>query len=134
MWISEEKPLKESRDLICTVCPLGCQIAVRQDVLAVRFDGHSCARGEGYARRELTDPRRVVTTTVRIQNGIIRRLPVRTSAPFPLRLIPELMQTVKSLEVVAPIQRGAVIVRNLLAQDIDLLATRTVPEILSDTL
>jgi len=74
----------------------------------------------------VTHPCRVVTTTVRVRGGEIPRLPVRTSRPFPKDRIFELMGFLHSLEVEAPVTRGEVILRNLLGEDIDLVATRTI--------
>ncbi|MEN3185454.1 MAG: DUF1667 domain-containing protein [Atribacterota bacterium] len=86
-----------------------------------------CKRGKEYAYREITAPCRLVTTTIPIRGGVIPRLPVRTSAPFPKGKIRELMIFLKSLEVQAPIKRGTVIVENLLGEKgVHLLATRTV--------
>ena len=56
-----------SKSLICVTCPMGCalEVAVAGDrVLAV--EGHGCKRGVAYAADEISDPRRVVTTTVAV--------------------------------------------------------------------
>ncbi len=74
----------------------------------------------------MTNPRRVVTTTLRIKNGVWRRIPVRTSSPFPRDKIPELMRFLNSLEVEAPQKRGDIMVKNLLGEGVDLVVTRTI--------
>ena len=41
----------EQRKVTCTVCPLGCEISVRMDGEKILdISGHSCKRGEKYAR------------------------------------------------------------------------------------
>ncbi|MBP8933742.1 MAG: DUF1667 domain-containing protein, partial [Candidatus Atribacteria bacterium] len=78
------------------------------------------------AQDEMTNPKRTVTTTVIIQNGEIRRLPVRTTKPFPLRRISELIKFLSTIEVKAPIKIGQVIVTNCLGEDVDIIATRSI--------
>ncbi len=107
------------------VCPLGCRLTVEREGKEFLIQG-GCFRGKAYARQEATYPCRVVTTTICVRGGEIPRLPVRTSRPFPRDRIFELMSFLHSLEVEAPVTRGEVIVRNLLGEDIDLVATRTI--------
>ena len=121
----EEQKSGESLELICIVCPLGCNLSVAKDGDYVQVRG-GCKRGEKYAKEEITNPRRMVTTTLRIKNGVWRRVPVRTSSPFPRDKIPELMKFLSSLELEAPQKRGNIIVKNLLGEGIDLVVTRTI--------
>ena len=56
----------EKRELICIGCPMGCPLTVTLDGGAVvTVQGNTCPRGDAYARREVTAPTRIVTTTVR---------------------------------------------------------------------
>ena len=65
----------EKRELICIGCPMGCPLTVTLDGGAVvTVQGNTCPRGDAYARREVTAPTRIVTTTVRVNGGT---LPVR---------------------------------------------------------
>ena len=55
----------EKRELICIGCPLGCPVTVSMEegrVLSVT--GNTCKRGDDYARKEVTNPTRIVTSTV----------------------------------------------------------------------
>ena len=63
------------KELICIVCPSGCHITVGDDGTVT---GNTCKRGEAYARKEATHPTRVLTTTVRLESAVLRRLPVKT--------------------------------------------------------
>ncbi|MCX7667754.1 MAG: DUF1667 domain-containing protein [Atribacterota bacterium] len=116
----------ESVKLICVVCPQGCHLEGLREGNSLIIKG-GCKRGKEYAYKEITAPCRLVTTTVPIRGGAIKRLPVRTSGPFPKGKIKELMIFLKSLEVQAPIRRGAVVVEDVLGEKgIHLLAARTV--------
>ena len=67
--------------LICVTCPKGCTLAVTRDGDTVLKVEGGCKRGLEYARQELTDPRRMVASSVRIRGGLHRLMPVYTSAP-----------------------------------------------------
>ena len=123
-----EVQLKESKYLVCTACPLGCSLQVVQNGEKFQILGARCKRGYQYGQDEAISPKRIVTTTILIKNGTIRRLPVRTAHPFPLKRIIELVNSLSRIEVEAPIQRGQIIVANCLGEGIDLIATRTVHE------
>ena len=65
----------EKRELICIGCPMGCPLTVTLDGGAVvTVQGNTCSRGDAYARREVTAPTRIVTTTVRVTGGTRREL------------------------------------------------------------
>ncbi len=72
------------RELTCISCPLGCQISVEmEDGNIISVTGNTCPRGERYARQEVLDPRRTVTSTVETEDSIHRRLPVKTVPEIP---------------------------------------------------
>ena len=112
------------RELVCIVCPRGCHMRADDDL---NVTGNFCPRGEAYAKAELTHPTRVVTSTVRLTGGLYRRCPVKTSAPVPKELIPELMALLASVEAAAPVAVGDVIVRDVLHTGADLVCTRQIP-------
>ena len=60
----------EKRDLTCIGCPLGCQITVTMENGEVTdVKGNTCPRGDKYAREEVTNPTRVVTSIVKVEGG-----------------------------------------------------------------
>ena len=61
-----------TRELTCIGCPLGCAITVTMDGSTVTaVTGNTCPRGDAYARKEVTNPTRIVTSTVRVNGGMI---------------------------------------------------------------
>ena len=61
----------EIKNLTCINCPVGCSLKVEMDGSHVtRVSGNTCRRGEVYARKEVTNPTRIVTTTVKVVNGL----------------------------------------------------------------
>lgn len=110
-------------ELICIVCPKGCHIKVdEQNDCAVT--GNGCKRGEAYGKKELTNPTRVVPSTVKINGGAHRRLPVKTSEPIPKAMIFDAMKLLDAVEVTSPVKRGEVVYKNILGTGIDFIATR----------
>lgn len=112
-------------EMICIVCPKGCRLSVDQrpdgEILVM---GNGCNRGIPYAKKELTNPTRVVTSTVKINGGIHKRLPVKTSTDIPKGLNFAVMKELESIELNAPIKVGTVIIKNILNTGADIVATR----------
>jgi CxxC motif-containing protein len=114
----------ETTHIICVTCPKGCTLEVNHDGLQVVEIKPGCKRGHEYARHELIDPRRNVATSVRISGTVHPLLPVYTSAPFPKKLIPELLAEIRRIEIESPVNMGEAIIKNVLDTGIDILASR----------
>jgi len=115
--------------LICVTCPMGCRLDVTiAEGKVIAVDGHACKRGLGYAEDEIIDPRRVVTTTVRVPNGLHPLLPVYTDAPFPKGRIFALLRELQDVTACAPIEAGQVILADALGTGIRVLASRSMPQ------
>ncbi len=110
--------------IICITCPKGCSLEVTHDGQTVIKVGEGCKRGKEYVQRELTDPRRMVATTVRVKGGRHLLLPVATTAPFPKPLIFNLMAELRTLELESPVKMGQSVLCNALGTGIDVIASR----------
>lgn len=113
--------------ITCINCPVGCRMTV---VLSdsgdcVSVSGNTCPRGAAYAKQECTLPERMITAVVPITNRNIP-LSVKTSAPVPKELIPEIMKMIGSLHLSAPIALGDVVISDILHTGKDIVATRNV--------
>jgi CxxC motif-containing protein len=111
--------------VICTTCPKGCTLEVTRDGLTVISILNGCKRGHEYAKQELTDPRRMVASSVRIRGGLHPLMPVYTSAPFPKPRIPELLKALRGVEITTPVSVDQVVLANVLDTGIDIKASRT---------
>lgn len=112
----------EKRELTCIGCPMGCLLEARLEgnrILSV--SGNTCRRGEVYAQKELTNPTRIVTTTVRTRDGGV--IPVKTAADIPKGSIMDCMRELKSLTVEGSIQIGQVILEDVAGTGVDVVAT-----------
>ena len=110
-------------NLICIVCPKGCHLQVDEDN-GYAVTGNSCPRGAEYGKTELLHPTRVLTSTVRVDGGLHRRLPVKTTAPIPKELLFQAMEALNGVTLTAPVTVGQVVIANLLGTGVDVVATR----------
>lgn len=112
------------KDLTCVACPLGCLITVEADgdeIISVT--GNTCKRGDAYARTELTNPTRSITSTVKVCGGNLPVVPVKSSKPIPKGMIFDCMKEINSVCVKAPVEIGQVIIENILGTGADIVAT-----------
>lgn len=115
----------EKQKLICIVCPMGCHLDITKQDEEYIVEGNKCPRGKVYGVKELTNPTRVVTTTIKIKGGLLNRLPVKTKEDIPKNKIYDCMKLIDSIEVESPISVGDVIVKDILNTGVDLVATRS---------
>lgn len=111
------------KELICILCPNGCHLKVEEEKDYI-VTGNSCPRGAEYGKAELTHPVRVVTSTVRCLGGAYPRCPVKTNRPVPKEKVFDVMQTLETVTLEAPVQTGDVLIRNICGLGADLVATR----------
>jgi CxxC motif-containing protein len=117
---------ESGREIICIVCPTGCRIRVEgSDPQRLSVSGNECKRGEEYAVKEMTDPRRTLITTVRIDHAPLRRLPVRTNREIPKACIFPCMGVINRTRVEAPVAIGQVIIPDILGTGADVVASRS---------
>lgn len=109
--------------MICINCPKGCELEVEKSADGtVKVTGHTCPRGEAYGRAELVNPTRMVTGLVRVA-GMRKPLPVKTKSPVAKGKIPEVLFAMHQATVQLPVRIGDVIVRDVAATGVDLVAT-----------
>jgi CxxC motif-containing protein len=118
-----------TEEMICITCPMGCSLTVTHEgATLLSVDGNTCKRGLKFAEAELTDPRRMVATTVRVRRGIHPLVPVYTKEPFPRPRIFELLREIRQVEIEAPVTMNQVVLENALGEGIDVIASRDMPE------
>ena len=116
----------EKRELTCISCPMGCQMTVCMEEGNIKVTGNTCKRGEIYAKKEVTDPRRVVTSSVRVKGGELARVSVKTETDIPKDKIFDCMADILKAGIEAPVKIGDVIIENCAGTGIAVIATRNV--------
>lgn len=114
--------------LVCINCPRGCHLNVEKVDDKIIVEGNGCPRGETYAINELTNPLRVITTTIDIESKKYVRLPVISSSALPKGRMMDVMKALKDVCVKAPINRGDVIVKDVLGLNVDIISSKTIKD------
>jgi len=120
----------DKKNLICIGCPLGCplQVTVSDTGEIIKVEGNTCPRGDAYARKELTNPTRIVTSTVRVlgsKNGYVT-VSCKTKTDVPKGKIFEVIKDLRGISVSVPIHIGDVIKANVAGTGIDMVATKEI--------
>ena len=117
----------EQKNLICIGCPLGCRITVEMEIgEVVSVSGNTCKRGDDYARKEVTSPTRIVTSTVRVKGGNTPTVSVKTKSDIPKDKIFDCAKALKEVEAEAPIAIGDIVLSNVAGTGVDIVATKGV--------
>ena len=73
----------ETKELICIGCPMGCPLTVEVTQNEVsKVTGNTCPKGDAYARKEVTNPTRIVTSTIKVEGSRRRFISVKTKYMF----------------------------------------------------
>lgn len=100
------------RTLTCIECPIGCEIEVTlEGGKVVALNGNGCPRGKIYAEAEVVCPKRVVTSTIRAENG--EMIPVKTDKPVRKEAIFEVMKIINVTTCKMPVMLGYILVKNI---------------------
>ena len=117
----------EEKHLICIGCPMGCPITVAMEGGEIRsVTGFTCKRGEAYARKEVTHPTRIVTTTVQVAGGTAPVVSVKTAGDIPKEKVFACADALRRLRIEAPVAMGNVVLADAAGTGVDVVATRAV--------
>ena len=112
------------KDLICITCPMGCRLSVSGSIDDLQVTGGSCPKGDTYAFNEITNPVRMVCTTVKIDGGIHPVIPVKTSKAIPDKYKLDVVKAVKDITLSSPVNMGDIIIPDLFGTGVDIVAER----------
>lgn len=115
------------KEITCIVCPIGCNILVKTDGKKFELvEGNKCKSGIDYAKSEALDPRRMLTSSVLVKNGIWPLVSVKTNNPVPKDKIFKVISEIKKVDIEAPVKIGQTIIKNVLNTGIDIIATKNI--------
>lgn len=119
----------EKRELTCIGCPLGCALTVEMNGgEVVSVTGNTCKRGDDYARKEVTNPTRIVTSSVKVEDGSLAAVSVKTKEDIPKGKIFDCVKALKDVCVKAPVAIGDVVLADVAGTGIDVIATKNVSQ------
>ena len=115
------------REYTCIICPNGCQIKVEYEGTNIKnIKGDECPKGKDYIKNEITNPLRVFTGSVLVENGDFSLVGVKTPVPIPKKYLKKVGEITRRIKVEAPVTIGQIVSFNLLNENIDLVATRKI--------
>lgn len=115
--------MTQIQELICVVCPKGCITKVWKEKDTVKIEGKVCKQGKEYLKQEYTEPKRILTSTVVIENSPRKRLPVRTAEAVPKKRMFAIMDQLARVRIQPPIQVGQVVLADVLNTGVDIVAS-----------
>ena len=86
--------------------------------------GNKCKKGLQYVEQELTDPRRTIASSVRINGAELPLCSVRLTKPIPKKDIFSVMKEINQVELQAPVHIGDVIIHNVCGLESDVIVTK----------
>jgi CxxC motif-containing protein len=117
----------EERNLTCINCPMGCSLTVTlENGEVTSVTGNTCKRGEIYGKKEVTNPSRIVTSSVRVKNGDIPMVSCKAASDIPKGKILEITRAITNLEVEAPVSIGDVLLENVCDTGVNIIATKNI--------
>lgn len=127
---TNNEAVREKIPLTCIICPMGCSMEVevevetgadgQKKVLSVKDNG--CKRGEQYANKELQNPTRTLTTTIKVNGGELPVVPVKTAGEVPKKMLLQCMEVVRRASCRAPVKRGDILLYDILGTGINVVA------------
>ena len=109
----------------CIGCPTGCGgEVIMEDGAVVELSGFTCDVGRAYAAEEVVAPKRMVTTTVRVEGGALPLLPVVSDRPIPKGSIFACLRLLRGVTVTAPVAADSVVLADALGLGVNFRASR----------
>lgn len=118
------------KKITCILCPIGCKIVVQSNGKTAKIlEGNKCKKGIEYAYHEALDPKRMLTSSVKVIHGEWPLVSVKSSKPVPKKYLFDILNDIKQTSIKAPITIGQIIIENAGKHDISIIATRNVKKV-----
>lgn len=114
------------KSFTCIVCPVSCQLVVEEVEGRLTISNYQCKRGLKFGEDEYRQPKRILTTTVRITGGDVKRLPVISVDELAKDQLIDIAKMLYKVSVKSPVYRGDIIIKNIASTGVDIMATRTI--------
>ena len=108
-----------AKTITCIMCPNGCEITYD-------LEGGMCGKGPEYVKNEILNPRRTLTSSIKVTGGVIPLVSVKTTGSIPKDKLLEAMEHINELTVEAPVVLGQIIRKDFMEVGIDLVATKNI--------
>jgi CxxC motif-containing protein len=113
------------KQIVCILCPNSCLLNADLAHGKTVISGNQCGRGIEFGEKELTDPERVLTTTLRLKNGLFPLISVKSDRPVKKDVVARLIRELNEVIVEAPVKAGQKIKSAVGINQVDIIATRS---------
>lgn len=124
--------MNNKHKLTCIICPIGCEVEVQFNNDKYDIKGLKCEKGRNYIINEIYNPKRILTSSVLVEDGIWPLVSVKTSKPIPKEKIFDVINEIKKMKIIAPVFIGQKIKKNVSNTGVDILATKTIIKKIED--
>ena len=111
------------KELICITCPRGCRLKIDDNL---NVTGNFCPRGKIYAIDEITAPKRVITSTIKLKNSVYPRVSVKSDKAVPKDKIFDVMEELNKVEINAPCKINDIVIKDVLNLGINIIITKNI--------
>jgi CxxC motif-containing protein len=113
------------KEIRCIICPNACNITVYQNETGeIIVENEGCQKGKEYAKEEYTDPKRILTTTVRVEiNNQMKFLPVKTESLVPKNGLASYMKELAKVLIEKKVSKGDIVYKNIGNTGINVIAS-----------
>lgn len=109
------------KTISCIICPNSCSIMIDENTLETT--GNKCPRGKEFAKQELINPVRTVTSTIKTTFSSMPVLSCKTSSAISKSKIKEVMNAINQVTIDHEVHIGDVLIPNVANTNVDIIAT-----------
>jgi CxxC motif-containing protein len=112
--------------MVCFICPKSCLLSIQEVNGEIRVENNRCRRGIEFAVKELRDPERILTSTIRVNHGILPLVSIRSETPVKKTELKDLVKYFDGIIVNAPVSSGQILFSGIGKNNVNIIATRSV--------
>lgn len=111
------------KTITCILCPISCKMQADRTIKdgEISVEGNACKRGEVYARTEIINPQRILTTVFPIFGGGV--VPCKSSGAIDKDKLSDIIKFIKKQRAHKPIKIGDILIQNVFNCGADIIAT-----------
>jgi len=111
------------KKMYCITCPAGCQLTIIGSSFDMVVEGNKCERGKEFAKHEMSNPTRTLTTTVRTKFPGVPVISVRTNGEIPRDKLMTAMRELSEVVVEEELGCGDIIVEDIAKTGVAVIVT-----------
>lgn len=106
------------KELTCIVCPNGCRLTIDDDL---NVTGNICKRGEEFAKQELTNPQRSVTSTCKTSFIDYPVVAVKTDKTVNKDMVKDVIKEINKITIDSRLGIGEIVIKDVLKTGVNVV-------------